>query len=89
MYQDIPFLSNTERSISRLVFDCRVPPSVEMNDLAGGRKVESGTAGLERENEEGRPIVALKAFDKPLTLGDRGAAMEHEAVASKHALEKL
>ncbi len=89
MYQDIPFLSNTERSISRLVFNRGVPPAVEVDHLTGGGEVQSGTAGLEREDEERRPIVALKSLDKPLPLGDRGPAVEHEAGPPEHALEKL
>ena len=89
MYQDIPFLSNTERSISRLVFDRGVPPAVEVDHVTGGREVQSGTAGLEREDEERRPILALKALDKPLPLGDRGAAVKHEPGPPEHALEKL
>ena len=89
MYQDIPLLSNTKRPISRLVFDRGVPPPVEVDDLAGGGEVQSGTAGLEREDEERRPIVALKALDKPLPLGDRGPSVQHEPRPPEHALEKL
>src|SRR4029077_21028583 len=87
MYQDIPLLSNTKRPISRLVFDGRIPPPVEMDHVTGGSEVQSGTASLEREDEERRPIVALKVVDKALPLRDRGPSVQYKAMPPEHTLE--
>ena len=89
MYQDIPRLSNSECSISSLVLNRGIPPAVEVDDVTGGGQVQSGTAGLEREDEERRPVFALKALDEPSPLGDRGPAVKHEAGPPEHALEQL
>ena len=89
MYQDIPFLSNSECSISSLVLNRGIPPAVEVDDVTGGGQVQSGTAGLEREDEEGRPVLALKALDESSPLGDGGPAVKHKAGPPEHALEQL
>ena len=89
MYQDVSFLSNPKRPISSLVFDGGVPPAVEVNDVGGGGQVQSGAAGLEREDEEGGPVLALKALDEALPLGDGGPAVQHEAGPPEHSFEKL
>src|SRR5271166_5293796 len=89
MYQDIPLLSNSECPISSLVLDRGIPPAVEVDDVTGGGQVQSGTAGLEREDEEGWPVLALKALDESPPLGDRGAAVKHKAGPPEHALEQL
>src|SRR5271157_3141395 len=89
MYQDIPLLSNSECPISSLVLNRGIPPAVEVDDVTGGGQVQSGTAGLEREDEEGWPVLALKAVDESPPLGDRGAAMEHKAGPAEHALEQV
>ena len=89
MYQDIPLLSNSECPISSLVLDRGVPPAVEVDDVTGGGQVQSGTAGLEGEDEERRPVLALKALDESSPLGDRGPAVKHQAGPPEHALEEL
>src|SRR5271157_4513982 len=89
MYQDIPPLSNPECPISSLVLNRGIPPAVEVDDVTGGRQVQSGTAGLEREDEEGRPVLALKTLDESSPLGDGSATVKHKAGPPEHALEQL
>src|SRR5450432_3382747 len=47
MHKDILGLSDSESSISRLIFDGRVPPPVEMNDMRGSGEIKPCSARLE------------------------------------------
>jgi len=46
MDRDVSFLANAERAVGRLIFDCRVPPTVKMNDMGSRREVETGAASF-------------------------------------------
>ena len=49
-------LADAEGAVAGLVFDGRVPPTVEVKNVVGGGKVKAGAARLERQNEKARGI---------------------------------
>src|SRR6185295_4923935 len=61
-------LADAVRAVDRLRLDCRVPPRVEENDIARGGEIESGTTGLERNEEHAGPFVGLEGRDDLLAL---------------------
>ncbi len=76
--QHVSLLADAERPVGRLVFNRRVPPAIEMDDVRGGGQVQAGPARLQREDEEGRPVVALELIDDGLAALDGRAAVEHQ-----------
>jgi hypothetical protein len=59
----VAVLTDAVGAVGRLGFDRRVPPEVEMDDVAGGGQVQPGAAGLEREQKDALGAVVLKAFE--------------------------
>ena len=62
--EDVALLADAEGAVGGLVLDGRVPPAVEVDDVRGGGQVQAGAAGLEREDEERRAVVALESVDE-------------------------
>ena len=56
-------LADAVRAVGRLVFDGGVPPRVEVDDRVGRGQVQAGAAGLEGDEEDRRPVVALEVVD--------------------------
>ena len=57
-------LADAEGAVGGLVLDGRVPPAVEVDHVRGRRQVQAGAAGLEREHEERRAVLALELLDQ-------------------------
>ena len=57
--------------VRRLIFDRRVPPGVEEEDVIGGGEIEPGSARLERDEEHRRPGVVLELADDGATIARR------------------
>src|SRR5262249_44076983 len=64
VHQHAVLLADAVGAIRRLALGGGVPPAIEVNDVAGGRQVEAGAAGLQRQHEEGRTVVALELLDE-------------------------
>ena len=86
--EDIPLLPDAIGAVGGLVFHGGVPPAVEVDDVRGRGEVEPRASRLEREDEEGRPLLVLEGPDEFLPLRDRCAAVENEAFSSKDACQK-
>src|SRR6185312_17017346 len=82
-------LADAIRAVRRLALDGGVPPAIEVDHVAGGREIETGAAGFQRENEERRAVLPLKLLDEPHALLDVRLAREHEAGSPKDARQKL
>ncbi len=81
--ENVLLLADAEGTVGGLIFDCGVPPAVEVDDVGGGGEGEAGTAGFEGEDEERGPVFALKGIDKLFALDDGGASVEDEAGAAE------
>lgn len=55
--------------IGGLVFDCWVPPPVEVNDVVGARQVETDARCLGREHRIRQVVAGLLKLGHPLTAG--------------------
>src|ERR1700730_17521618 len=66
--EHIALLPDAEGAVGCLILHCRIPPSVEVNDMRGRREVQPGAAGLERENEKRRPVLALEIVYQSATF---------------------
>jgi hypothetical protein len=55
-------LSDPMRKVGGLVFDSRIPPRIEVDDVIGGSEIETGAPGLEADQEE-VALPALKGLD--------------------------
>ena len=68
---DVAPLPDAERPVGRLVLHRRVPPPVDVDDVAGGGQVEPGPAGLERQQEQRWLVERGELLDHrvPLLLG--------------------
>ncbi len=66
MDQHVAFLTDAKRPVGRLVLDRRIPPAIEVDHVRCGSQVQAGPAGLERQDEERRPVVALELIDNGL-----------------------
>ena len=60
-------LADAMSAVGRLIFNGRVPPRVEMNDVVSGRQVQSRAAGFQRDQEQ-IPFAVLKGIDRLLPL---------------------
>ena len=81
---DVFVLSDAKSTVSGLVFDGRIPPSIEMDDMVGGGEVKSSAAGFDGENHEGRAVVGLESIDQALALfADANAAVQMKAGLAK------
>ena len=54
-------LSDAVRAVGGLVLDGGVPPRVEQEDVIGGREVEPGASGLQRDQQHRRAVLGLEA----------------------------
>ena len=52
MDNHVAVLTDAVGTVGRLRLDCRVPPEVEVDDVARRGKVESGASGLEADDED-------------------------------------
>src|SRR4051794_26044716 len=68
-------LADAVRAIGRLILDGGVPPGIEMDDVVGGRQVDAGAAGLERD-QESVALTRLEAVDQRGALTWRCRAIE-------------
>jgi len=59
-----------------------------MNHMRGLREIEPGAAGLEREHEERRAVVALERLDQPAPPRHRRAAVQNQAGPTEDARQK-
>jgi hypothetical protein len=55
-------LPDPMRTVGGLVFDSRIPPRIEVDDVIGGSEIETGAPGLEADQEE-VALPALKGLD--------------------------
>ena len=74
--EDGLLLTHAMRAVAGLVFDGRIPPGIEMEDVAGAGQIQACTSGLEADEEKGRAFASLIVFDEGLALLLRGAAVE-------------
>ena len=74
-----PRLADAVGAVGGLVLDRRIPPAVEVEDVARGRQVEAEPAGAQRHDEHARvPIRFLEAVDDSLALRPRRRPVEVE-----------
>ena len=78
MHDHMLALSDAEGAVGGLVLDGGVPPAVEMDHVRGLGEVQPRAAGLEREDEEGRAVVALEGGDQLAAPRHRRAAVQHQ-----------
>ncbi|CKY78733.1 Uncharacterised protein [Mycobacterium tuberculosis] len=88
MHKHILGLSDPEGTVGGLVFDSRIPPPVEMNDMRGRCEIEPGAACFDREHEERDVFVFLKLTHQVLTLLNLCLAMQDEAGLSEHGAQE-
>src|SRR5260370_17452257 len=68
VHKHILGLSDPEGTVGGLVFDSRIPPPVEMNDMRGRFEIEPGAACFDREHEERDGFAFLKFAHQFLSL---------------------
>ena len=73
--RDRTSLADAVRSVSRLIFDGRIPPRIEMNDVIGSGEVQASPARFERDQKE-ISFAPLEGIDSFLTLLRRRLAVE-------------
>ena len=81
--QHVALLADAEGPVGGLVLDGRVPPAVEVDHVRGGGQVQARAAGLQRQDEERRAVVALELVDERLAPSDGRAAVQHQARAGR------
>ena len=81
----IVFLPNAEGPVRSLIFHSRVPPAIKVNDMGGMGQIETSAACLQRQNEEGRSVLALELPDQFAALFDSHVAVQDKAGSSKDA----
>ena len=81
-------LADAEGAVGGLILHGGIPPAVEVDHMRGGGEIQPRAAGLEREHEERRQFVLLKALDQFAALGHRRAAMQHQTLATEDGAEK-
>src|SRR5262249_20714287 len=86
--QHIPILPDSKRPVCSLIFHCWIPPPIEMHDMGGGGKIESGAACLDRQHEKGNALVLLELAYEILALLDFGLAGEDDARPPEHGAEE-
>src|SRR5690606_14025856 len=59
-------LPDPEGAVGRLLLHGRVPPAVDVHDMAGGGQVEPDAGRLERQQEQHRLAVLLEAVHEPV-----------------------
>src|SRR5258706_8525062 len=72
-------LPDSESPVGSLIFHCRVPPPVEMDDVRGCGEIEPGAASFEREHEERHVFVLLELAHKFLALLDLRLTVQDKA----------
>ncbi len=77
MADDGAGLADAPDAIAGLVLNGRVPPSVIQHHMAGRREVQSGSAGLERQDHGSRLRLRLEICDHAVS----GPAAETAVVA--------
>src|SRR5206468_1649646 len=83
------FLADAESPVGSLIFDGRVPPAIEMNDVVCRREIESAATGFEGDDEEGRSVLGLKGFHELRALAHRCATVEDKPAASEDGGQKV
>ena len=75
--RDVAMLTDTVGAVGGLLFDGRVPPRVEMDDVVGSGEVEAYASRLEGDKEDLR-LAMLEALDQLFAFGERRGAVEVE-----------
>src|SRR5438093_2077145 len=88
VHEHVPGLADAERTVGGLILDGWIPPAIEMHDMRSGSEVESGAAGLQRDDEERHALVLLELPDQRLSLADRRLAVQNEARAAEERSKK-
>ena len=88
MNHNIFILTYTISSVSSLVFDCRIPPPIEMNDMRRLGEIKPESTRLERKNKRLRP-KAIEASDLEFSLRHRKSAMKKRYSLREMRLQKL
>ena len=83
VHQHVALLADAEGAVGGLVLDGRIPPAVEVDHVRGGGQVQARAAGLERQHEERRAVVALELVDQRLAAFDGRAAVQHQPGAAE------
>src|SRR5262249_35213984 len=83
VHEDVLLLPDAERAIGRLILDRRVPPPVEMDDVARRREVEPDAARLQRQDEERHPRVVLEPIAQLLAPAQLRVAVEDQPRAAE------
>ena len=78
----------SEGAVGRLVFDRRIPPSVEMNDMDAAVRLSPAPPAFSDSTKNGTSSLLLELADQFLPLCDGRSAMQDEAGASEHAGEE-
>ena len=65
-------------TVNGLLFNSRVPPSIEMDDVRSRGEIEPSAAGLDRQHEERDRFVFLEATDQIFAPFDLGFAVQDE-----------
>src|SRR6218665_637416 len=78
MYHHIAFLSDAISAVGGLRFYRGVPPEIIVNDVIGGRKVQSRACGLEGQNKNLVGSVILKIMHHFVPLLEGAASVIKE-----------
>ena len=81
-------LSDAIGAVSGLVFGGGVPPGVEMNHGIGGGEVESGTAGLQGDEEDGDVFVLELLDEFAAVFGRAGEEEIADAAGGEFAFDE-
>ncbi len=81
--QNIPLLADAKGAVGGLILDGRVPPTVEMDHVAGRGEVQSAATGLQGNHEEWRPLFILKRPHQFAALANRRGAVQYQAAWPK------
>lgn len=79
-------LPDPVRSIGRLVLDGRIPPTVNVHHVIGGRQVQAGAAGLEGGDQDRRTnpgVAVLESVDEPVTVAACQATVQQRDLGAQ------
>lgn len=73
--RDRPRLADAVGAIRGLVFDGRVPPGVQVDDVVRGGQVQTGPSGAQADQKDGA-LAGLEGVDPFGAVGGGGAAIQ-------------
>ena len=71
VHMDLPGLTNTVRSVNRLLLNGWIPPGIEEDAVIRRGEIDANAAGFQADEEERGPLLILEALDFFLSLAGR------------------